>query len=93
MVQSEDEETQRKAVVVVVYTIQQTPSQSIDRKFAWKVPGLLEGLPLRYEAMHFCHDSSTWLPVFSVFKFACSLFTRLRVREHIGMPRIGLPVV
>jgi hypothetical protein len=86
MMQSEDKETQRKAVVAVMYAIQQTPSHSIDRKFAWKVPWLLEGLPLRYEAIHLCHDSSTWLPVFSVFKLASGLFTRLRVREHIGMP-------
>jgi hypothetical protein len=86
MAHSEDEDTQRKAVVVVVYTVQQTPSQSIDRKFTWKLPWLLESLPLRYEAIHFCHDSSTWLPVFSVFKLAAGLFTRLRLREHIGMP-------
>ncbi len=85
MVQSEDVETQRKAVVAVIYAIQRTPSQGMDRKFTWKLPGLLEGLPLRYEAIHFCHDSSSWLPLFSVFKFAAGLFTRLRVREHIGM--------
>jgi hypothetical protein len=86
MVQSEDEETQRKAVVLVVYAIQQTAPQGIDRKFSWEVPGILEGLPLRCGAIHFCHDSSTWLPVFSAFKLASGLFARLRVREHIGMP-------
>ncbi len=83
MVSNEDIETQRKGRVAVGYLAGQqvlgTPRND------WQVGKLLNALPVRITAVHLCHDTpSIWSPIFAMFKYVVTLFTRLRIREHCG---------
>ncbi len=83
----EDEETQRKGTVAVSYLVgQQLPWQQMRQRYElnrqWG--NLMAGLPLRFEAFHFCIDSIFWRPIIAAFKIAANTFTRVRIREHIG---------
>jgi len=84
---SEEEETQKKGAVVISYLVgqqltwqQMAQRQKMNREWG----ALLSSMPIRIEAMHLCADSIFWRPIFAVFKFAAGMFTRVRVREHMG---------
>ncbi len=87
MIYSNDEETQRKGAVSVSYLVGQ--------KFNWhearqrqdmnkQLAAFTSCLPLRFEALHVCIDSIIWRPILAVYKIYANIFTRVRVREHIG---------
>lgn len=83
MVSSEDEDTQRKGRIAIGYLA----GQHVEGRPRndWQVAKLLNALPVRMEAIHLCHDTKTiWSPIFAVFKYVATLFTRLRIREHYG---------
>jgi hypothetical protein len=87
MVHCEDEETQRKGQIHISYLLgQKIPTQQLPLRQeinqAWAK--LLTGMPLRIEAIHMCADSPEWRPIFAKFKASATLFTRARIREHIG---------
>ncbi len=87
MVNAEDEETQRKGCVGISYLVGDEFSFSeLAHRNSWnsKVPVLWNALPIRFEALHFCHDSFAWKTLFAVVKIASTMFTRIRVREHYG---------
>lgn len=83
MVSNEDVETQRKGRVAIGYlTGQQVPENP---RNDWQVGKLFNALPVRITAVHLCHDiPSIWAPIFAIFKYVVTLFTRLRIREHCG---------
>lgn len=87
MVEAEDEETQRKGCVGISVLAGRSVSLSeTPHRLEWssRLASLLRALPIRYEAMHLCHDSITWRPFQAIFKVAASMFTRVRIREHYG---------
>ena len=85
MVHSEDVETQKKGLVFVVYDVEQG-KVVLDTESTWKLTLLLTACPIRVEAMHFCHDStSLWfMAMTAIVKLSATLFTRLRIRTHYG---------
>ncbi len=87
MVYCEDDETQRKGQIHISYLVgQQLNLQQMGQRRelnqAWAK--LVTGMPLRLEAIHMCADSFVWRPIFAIFKIRAALFTRVRIREHIG---------
>jgi hypothetical protein len=85
MVHSEDVETQKKGLIFVVYDVEQGGAE-LDTESTWKLTLLLKACPIRVEAMHFCHDSSSlwFMALTSIVKLSANLFTRLRIRTHFG---------
>jgi hypothetical protein len=83
MVASEDEETQRKGIVCIIWGTNESP----DRLATWKVVRLLQTLPLRYAALHICFTAAQLkmhVAILALFKFACESSIRLRLRTHTG---------
>jgi len=83
MVCSEDTETQRRGNVAIGYLAGQgvTTRPCNDLQVGW----LLHALPIRFEAVHLCHDAvALWNPIFSVLKRVLTLFLRMRLRIHFG---------
>ena len=86
MAMSDDEETQKKGVVSIMFACMLADErESFDKAYAWKLPGLMRALPVRQEALHLCHDSLVSVAIISIFKLSASLFHRLRIRTHYGM--------
>ena len=89
LVLAEDLETQRKGIVSVVYAIGATPlmQQANLRNrehMAVSMPKVMMSIPVRVEAIHLCHSSLLWEPLFSIMKFSMSPFVRVRTRTHCG---------
>ena len=81
MVTIEDEESQKKGAINVVYGLSQ---KGFSRDSAWKMSALSKAIPVRVEAIHLCHDSLLWSPVFGLVKLAAGIFNRFRFRSHYG---------
>ena len=84
MFYSEEEETQKKGAIAVIYSIGHQQSQGYKRNPFFQMPKLLKALPLRIEGLHICYDSAFWLPAFAITRLSFPLFTRLRIRSHFG---------
>lgn len=87
MVNAEDVETQRKGCVGISYLVGQTFCLAeFGHRRAWnaRLSVLWNALPIRIDASHFCHDSFAWKALFTTFKIATTMFTRVRIREHYG---------
>jgi hypothetical protein len=81
---SEDEETQKKGMVVV-YIANNSEAQ-LDNTYAWKAAVASRSQPMRVEAMHFCMDNakSGWRTLFDTIKMAMHPFLKVRVKTHVG---------
>ncbi len=89
MIESEDEETQKKGNVVVSYLVGEEPNllQTFyhRREVNLKMPKLLEAVPIRYVGIHVCHNHPlTWRLLLAIFKLAAKQLNRIRMREHCG---------
>ena len=82
MVSSEDEETQKKGVVKIIYGLKN--HTGLDRKLAWTLPSFARSMPLRIVGVHFCYDNPLLLPAAAAAKLAANTFTRLRSCTHYG---------
>jgi hypothetical protein len=82
---AEDEETQRRGVVCMIYYVGQKLAPEIDFEFATRAARLLEWLPIRFSAIHWCSDH----PGTRAFKALLVLLlghrNRARFRIHDGM--------
>jgi hypothetical protein len=84
---TEDEETQKKGIVLISYLVGRSfpwehfaQRQHMNREWG----KIAASLPTRVEAIHICAGSFMWRPIIAIFKFALSMFNRVRVREHMG---------
>lgn len=92
MANSQDLETQRNGQVSIVYAIHQRPAKGMDVRNVLSEAMMVEALPIRLEAIHFCHDNPLWLPVVGAIKIGMGIYERLRLREHSPVPPPGSSV-
>eukprot|EP00980_Cylindrotheca_fusiformis_P031288 scaffold26125_cov162-Cylindrotheca_fusiformis.AAC.1 len=80
---SEDEETQKKGIVIVSYSMGM--SDHIDqnhRKLIWSSSLLAQSFPLRLACLHCCYNFSS--PLLPVIAFMANSMIRVRIRMHRG---------
>jgi hypothetical protein len=82
MVASRDPEAQRRGAVVVGYFMGKGEGSNSD--YLWKLPKLIQCLPVRVAASHLCYDNTLWRPVHALLKTSLNLFARVRIRTHYG---------
>jgi hypothetical protein len=85
MIRSEDLETQKKGMVVIIWGL--GPREKVEplsfQHFLKQVK-TMKALPLRVAALHFCYDNWYVIPVLATLKVGFDMFTRLRIRAHYG---------
>ena len=80
---SEDEETQKKGCVCVLYLVG-NKGKIRDTEAEWKLVSLSRAIPIRSEAQYFCYDNWHILPMVTVIKYGCSAFNIVRFRSQFG---------
>ena len=84
MVANDDVETQQKGCISIFYAVD-APYVRYEFKFVYTILQLLDALPIRIEAMHFCHNSLwTWAPKIATFRLASTIQRSLRTQIHYG---------
>jgi hypothetical protein len=81
LVQQED--VQRKGVVVVLYSVGLPPSAVFDFEFMRMGSSLPRALPIRL-VLHYCYDDYRLTPVINLTRFGTGKNARLRFRTHFG---------
>jgi hypothetical protein len=82
MAASEDEETQKKGMVAVVIT--DGRNRSLNLESARRSPALSQGLPTRWNGVHFGVDNYLTAKAFSLFMVLLESRERARFRKHVG---------
>jgi len=82
-VAAQDEETQKRGCVLVIYAVDATCVQ-LERKYMRLYSEVSEAVPLRIEAVHFCYHHLVWLSNIALFKLLGALFTAFRFCTHYG---------
>ena len=85
MVNSRDENIQKKGIVCVAFSAERKthPSQK-PRESVWAVAQLVNVMPIRLTAAHFCYDNAVMAVLGAIARVAVNTFTRVRVRTHYG---------
>jgi hypothetical protein len=83
MVHSEDDSVQRNGSVYIIWK----SARPFSRGTAWKVPRVLDCLPVRRNAVHVCFDPYTgkMKGLSALAKLAAEKISRYRIRIHTGM--------
>jgi hypothetical protein len=81
----EDEETQRRGVVAIMYFIGQKVAPELDFDFHSRAPRLFEWLPVRFSAMHLCSDDPRIRAFKALVLPLLGQHNRARFRIHHGM--------
>lgn len=102
----EDEETQKKGIVCVVYNVEPRSALSNDPQIYLNVYKLLPSLPMKMMGAHYCVQDAHLRLFMSSIRVAMSREVRLRSRVHhgshqeclyalltFGLPRRGLPIL
>jgi hypothetical protein len=82
---AEDEETQKRGVVFVLYNVgqQSDPLSSYNRKSAFQIPALATwSVPLLVSAIHVCYSGSAFGPFLALAAMMCEKRSRSRIRIH-----------
>lgn len=91
MVSADDVETQRRGCVGISYTVGQNLGwlQLSPHRREWnlKVAQLTLALPIRYDAIHICHDSLAARVLLALFKLGGGQGSRLRTRSILELER------
>ena len=74
--------TQAKGIVIVSFAIGAADGNMMTQ--GWGMSKLLNALPLRFEAMHICHDKLIAQALVAVIKTALGPFMKIRTRTHYG---------
>ncbi|CAJ1938432.1 unnamed protein product [Cylindrotheca closterium] len=76
-------EAQENGFVSVIYGV---GNQSDVTKVPnpWNLTRMMQAMPVRIEAIHFCHDSVIYRVLFGIVKTALSPFVKIRSRTHYG---------
>ena len=84
MVASEDVETQRKGCVGVFYAVD-APNVRYELGFLKRNNEIMEGMPLRFDAIHMCHNNYlAWGGIIAMFQIMSALTNTMRLRVHYG---------
>eukprot|EP00980_Cylindrotheca_fusiformis_P012834 scaffold3169_cov107-Cylindrotheca_fusiformis.AAC.4 len=82
---AEDEESQKKGIVTVSYSMDMPPQREEGRKkMFWGATVVAQSLPLRLACLHFCYNSSRIGPFLPVVAVAFRSVIRARIRIHQG---------
>ena len=85
MANSEEEEIQKKGIVIIGYSVGNNPvPASKPRQTVWGMAKVLSSIPVRVPGLHCCYDSSVVAAIASIGRLALNTFTRMRVRTHYG---------
>jgi hypothetical protein len=79
----EDLESQTHGLVLIAYFLGKE-MKDVNRQTAWKMVSLIKVLPVRFQAIHFCVESSELKPHLSLLLFALNATNRVRMRCHEG---------
>jgi hypothetical protein len=74
----QDEETQKKGQVVVIYNISPTWLKKIDRTLYMGVAKLRAATPIRVVAYHYCFSDPTFGAIIAFISLAMEIHTRTR---------------
>jgi hypothetical protein len=94
-----DEETQRRGCVGIVYNL--GPNRSIDQSHAHALWEQLDGIPIRFDCVHYMYDTEETDQAMTAFLTTADDRTRVRFRLHFGtsledcklsLLSVGLPV-
>jgi len=80
----EDEEVQKKGVVLVIYPKEAQRTQFNRKVFKTKIASMKGCLPMRVAAFHICHAPSFFENLFAVAKIFLGERLRKRVKMHSG---------
>jgi hypothetical protein len=82
---ADDEETQKKGVVLVSYSLDmpKRPDET-RRKALWGAGVIVQSLPIRVTSLHYCYNSSKVGPFLPLVAYASGSVIRLRMRIHHG---------
>jgi hypothetical protein len=102
----EDEETQKKGIVCVVYNVEPRSKLAKDPRIYLNVYKLLPSIPMKMMGAHYCVQDAHLRQFMSSIRVAMSREVRLRSRVHhgshqecmyalltFGLPRRGFPIL
>ncbi|CAJ1969414.1 unnamed protein product [Cylindrotheca closterium] len=82
---ADDEETQKKGFVFVSYAVDSNqPSDAVRRETLRSCATVVETLPVRTTAAHFCSDSQAAAALWRIMIVSSPTYTRVRIRTHCG---------
>jgi hypothetical protein len=81
---AEDEETQRRGFVFVVYHMFPMKLSQFDRELFYDLPQVLDWLPVRFTGCHFCYNDPLVRSVVTVCMLMAGPELRARCRVHHG---------
>jgi hypothetical protein len=87
MTMLEDEDAQRKGVVMINYNVgigYYEDNINSDPRYKTKRANLLGGVPCRPTAVHYCYDDARIRPALAAFQLFLGTYGRLRFRAHYG---------
>jgi hypothetical protein len=80
----EDEDTQRKGMVSVLYNIELGKAEPDYPELLKNSHMINDALPFRNVAVHYCYDSASLRPAMTLYQLVVSGNIRLRFRAHYG---------
>ena len=83
MAMVDDEETQKRGIVGLMYYMGKTQSE-FDAEIFRQAPTLLEWLPIRYGSLHMCYDDPMIRMFSPILKLQIGRMRRARLRMHDG---------
>ena len=84
MIATRNEDAQIHGFVAVVYALSKRPSAQRDAVKHFNFTRSADGLPARFEAIHFCQYGQIAQELFAVSKAALGSFIKTRTRTHHG---------
>ena len=78
----EDEETQRKGIIIITYSV--GAENAVDRESAWAVARLCWILPFPVAIFHACSDNPRHRVALSLAQMVIGTQNRIRSRVHFG---------
>jgi hypothetical protein len=80
----EDEDTQRKGIVSVLYNIELAKPEPEYPDLLKNSHMINDAVPFRNVAVHYCYDSASLRPAMTLYQLVVSGNIRLRFRAHYG---------
>jgi hypothetical protein len=84
MVALEDEETQRKGLVQIIYNVNERWRETFDKELYMGVGKIRAATPIRVVSIHYCFNDPAFGVIIKLVYVALEMHTRTRVRLHYG---------
>ena len=81
---AEDEETQRRGFVAILYHMHDMKIFHFDREVYYTVPLAMDWLPVRFVGVHVCFSNTMLKNAIAIYKLAAGKERRNRFRLHHG---------